>query len=107
MSVVGQKQTSGGSKRMSALPPKADIGDAQEHVRFGPTRDVTSALITHGHCAGVGQRARRELAVELVVNHPCDASPVDATVRRSAKKLSERTSSSVNRPDRRYRPRNS
>jgi hypothetical protein len=40
---------------------------------------LSHQAITHGPCAGVGLRARRELAVELVVNHPCDASPVDAT----------------------------
>jgi hypothetical protein len=53
---------------ISAIPPKADITTHSALVRYGPIADVTSPLITHRPCAGVGQRARRELAVELVVN---------------------------------------
>src|SRR5436190_982962 len=63
----------------SALMCIPDSRRTSREVRKVPITDVTSPLITHGPCAGVGQRARRELAVELVVNHPCDASPVDAT----------------------------
>jgi hypothetical protein len=36
MSALGHMQTFGDSKRMSALPPKADIRVARRHVRFGP-----------------------------------------------------------------------
>src|SRR5229473_7971464 len=62
-------------------PQRVDslVMPASENLHNSTITDVTSPLITHGPCAGVGQRARRELAVELVVNHPCDASPVDAT----------------------------
>jgi hypothetical protein len=33
---------------MSALPPKADIAEIEEHVRFGPIADIgASALFDH------------------------------------------------------------
>src|SRR6266581_1779085 len=76
---MGQSLPKWGVRAESALPPITDLSKVRSRVRFVPITDVTSPLITHGPCAGVGQRARRELAVELVVNHPCDASPVDAT----------------------------
>jgi hypothetical protein len=40
---IGQKQTSRAVQRMSALPPKADIGAAQINVRFVPKADMCSA----------------------------------------------------------------
>ena len=41
MSALGQKQTFAVQNGMSALPPKADIGSAQVHVRcFGPEADI-------------------------------------------------------------------
>ena len=39
-SALGQKQTSQGISRMSALPPKADIDPAQQDVRFVPKADI-------------------------------------------------------------------
>ena len=33
---LGQKQTSGGVRPMSAVPPKADIDRRGQHVRFVP-----------------------------------------------------------------------
>jgi hypothetical protein len=35
MTAVGHLRTFGESKRMSALPPKADIYPGEDHVRFG------------------------------------------------------------------------
>ena len=40
MSQTGHLQTFSEPKRMSALPPKADIAEAREHVRFGPKADM-------------------------------------------------------------------
>src|SRR5262249_4207482 len=39
MSALGQKQTSGHLRSMSALPPKADIGTQSRDVRFVPKAD--------------------------------------------------------------------
>src|SRR5262249_3137752 len=39
MSALGQKQTSGKGRQMSALPPKADIAECDWHVRFVPKAD--------------------------------------------------------------------
>jgi hypothetical protein len=36
MSALGQKRTSRPQITMSALPPKADIAELEEHVRFVP-----------------------------------------------------------------------
>jgi hypothetical protein len=40
MSVLGQKQTSQGISRMSALPPKADINYRERNVGFVPSCSV-------------------------------------------------------------------
>src|SRR5262249_311624 len=40
MSALGQKQTSKQVHAMSALPPKADIAELEEHVRFLPKADI-------------------------------------------------------------------
>jgi len=40
MSALGQKQTLGKVRLMSALPPKADIAGCREHVRFVPKADM-------------------------------------------------------------------
>jgi hypothetical protein len=40
MSALGQKRTLGLVKVMSALPPKADIGQRLSHVRFVPIADI-------------------------------------------------------------------
>jgi hypothetical protein len=40
MSALGQKQTSGHDRAMSALPPKADIGGARWDVPFVPKADI-------------------------------------------------------------------
>jgi hypothetical protein len=40
MSALGQKQTFAVQKRMSALPPKADMCSATRHVRFVPIADI-------------------------------------------------------------------
>ena len=42
MSALGQKQTSGKVRLMSALPPKADIAENDWHVRFVPKADIAS-----------------------------------------------------------------
>jgi hypothetical protein len=43
MSALGQKQTFAVHQPMSALPPKADIGELELHVRFGPIADIYMA----------------------------------------------------------------
>src|SRR6516164_3328400 len=40
MSALGQKQTLGHLRAMSALPPKADIGTQPRDVRFVPKADI-------------------------------------------------------------------
>jgi hypothetical protein len=40
MSALGQKQTLGKVRPMSALPPKADIRRRNHHVRFVPKADI-------------------------------------------------------------------
>jgi hypothetical protein len=40
MSALGQKQTLQHVRVMSALPPKADIGQRRGHVRFVPKADI-------------------------------------------------------------------
>src|SRR5262249_50281190 len=40
MPALGQKQTSGHVRAMSALPPKADIGTLSRNVRFVPKADI-------------------------------------------------------------------
>jgi|SRR3974390_1229256 len=40
MSVLGQKATLQGDRRMSALPQKLDIAEAREHARKGPEADI-------------------------------------------------------------------
>jgi hypothetical protein len=42
MSALGQKQTFAVQKRMSALPPKADIDSGSRNVRFVPKADIGS-----------------------------------------------------------------
>jgi len=44
MSALGQKQTLGKARLMSALPPKADIGIQSRHVRFVPKADIQAAI---------------------------------------------------------------
>ena len=39
-SALGQKQTFSDVSAMSALPPKADIGERDWHVRFVPKADI-------------------------------------------------------------------
>ena len=43
MSALGQMQTSRDVRRMSALPPTADMCGAPVHVRFGPITDSCAA----------------------------------------------------------------
>jgi hypothetical protein len=40
MSALGQKQTLDWRPLMSALPPKADIAQVEENVRFVPKADI-------------------------------------------------------------------
>jgi hypothetical protein len=42
MSALGQKQTLGNVQPMSALHPKADIGERDWHVCFVPKADIAS-----------------------------------------------------------------
>ena len=45
MSALGQKQTLGMVRLMSALPPKADIGTRQRNVRYVPKADIRAVTI--------------------------------------------------------------
>jgi len=57
MSESGHLQTFGEPKRMSALPPKADIAEAREHVRLGPITDIRCFTRSPRlHAAGTAQR---------------------------------------------------
>jgi hypothetical protein len=47
---------------MSALPPKADIGDAKRNVRFGPIADIG--------CYSINRRRGREMIDLLAVEEP-------------------------------------
>jgi len=56
MSALGQKQTFGPRKSMSALPPKADINWTWWDVRFVPIADIGSPIRSprrHGRVAVV------------------------------------------------------
>jgi hypothetical protein len=44
MSALGQKQTFDDVRRMSALPPKADIAESHWHVRFVPKADIEAPV---------------------------------------------------------------
>ena len=52
MSALGQKQTSEHVRRMSALPPKADIGTESRNVRFVPKADIANLI---KHLIGAGE----------------------------------------------------
>jgi hypothetical protein len=43
MSALGQKRTFAVQNVMSALPPKADMCGAAQHVRFVPKADIRSS----------------------------------------------------------------
>ena len=45
MSALGQKQTLGRVRPMSALPPKADIGPQSVNLRFVPEAEVARARL--------------------------------------------------------------
>jgi hypothetical protein len=54
MSALGQKQTSEHVRVMSALPPKADIAELEEHVRFVlPAQPVDATPALNLHHAGL------------------------------------------------------
>src|SRR5262249_36936551 len=62
MSALGQKRTFAPQKVMSALPPKADMCDANRDVRFGPKADIgLTALVTKTH-----GRSRKRLIGRLL-----------------------------------------
>src|SRR5262249_30004275 len=52
MSALGQKQTLRRMRRMSALPPKADIAKRDHHVRFVPKADIGCLF---DHFVGTGE----------------------------------------------------
>ena len=56
MSALGQKQTFAVQKRMSALPPIADMCSAKRDVRFVPEADI---VILFDHSVGFHQNGRR------------------------------------------------
>ena len=44
MSALGHKRTSAHVRVMSALPPKADIGEGDRHVRQVPQADILAGV---------------------------------------------------------------
>ena len=56
MSALGQKQTLQHVCGMSALPPKADIGDAMRNIRFVPKADIVHLVgsVREPGAVGVG-----------------------------------------------------
>ena len=60
MSALGQKQTFAVHKRMSALPPTADMCGATRHVRFVPIADIASV----DHHVGASEQSRRHSEAE-------------------------------------------
>ena len=75
MSVLGQKQTLGHLRLMSALPPKADIGTQPRDVRFVPKADIARNQSgfgngTRGHYRATvdGRCCRRLAAAKPVVS---------------------------------------
>jgi hypothetical protein len=62
MSALGQKQTWRIETAMSALPPKADIGERDHHVRFVPKADSCTAAkwILFDHLAGATKERQRD-----------------------------------------------
>jgi hypothetical protein len=61
MSVLGQKQTLGHVRAMSALPPKADIRQRTCDVRFVPKADITQRgkKGLFDHLVGAGEQGLR------------------------------------------------
>jgi len=49
MSALGQKQTFGSVRLMSAVPPKTDIGTQSRDVRFVPKADKVHRSILRGY----------------------------------------------------------
>jgi hypothetical protein len=54
MSALGHKRTFRSAIAMSALPPKADIGSAQVHVRFVPIADIHKITQPRDELAALG-----------------------------------------------------
>ena len=55
MSALGQKQTLADVRVMSALPPKADIAERDQHVRFVPEADSCTAAINARLRTGIAE----------------------------------------------------
>jgi hypothetical protein len=64
MSALGQKRTFSNSRRMSALPPKADIETQSRHVRFVPKADIGSIRLVGG------------VACDLAAGHTLTTGPL-------------------------------
>jgi hypothetical protein len=47
MSALGQKRTLDCRLLMSALPPKADIGERDQDARFGSKADMMMVIVTN------------------------------------------------------------
>jgi hypothetical protein len=65
MSALGQKQTLRRKKPMSALPPKADIGQRDCDVRFVPNADITQCSKLHLLDHLIGGHLDRHRHVEI------------------------------------------
>src|SRR5262249_60127248 len=73
MSALGQKQTLGDFRLMSALPPKADIGTQPRDVRFVPKADIPRC----GKKREIGGGARSATALVRIelIHSPCSRLP--------------------------------
>ena len=69
MSALGQKQTSGHVRVMSALPPKADIGTQRRDVRFVPIADIPRCSKERRYSGNSLVRPAHMLQIELQIEY--------------------------------------
>src|SRR5262249_6701606 len=72
MSALGQKRTFRNVQRMSALPPKADMGQHSRDVRFVPKADILRCA--RGWCRLINSLARGKYCLGMVMPIRSDAS---------------------------------
>jgi hypothetical protein len=77
MSALGQKRTFAAQNGMSALPPIADIGSAQVHVRFGPKADIWFSRASENSSAhSPSPRTEISLHRRCASEHPLRPQPL-------------------------------
>src|SRR5262249_44897946 len=68
MSALGQKPTCAPQKVMSALPPKADMCGANEHVCFEPITDIGRQFVRYRMVKGCYRRGSSTRTKQTVPN---------------------------------------